>query len=229
MSLVGFIHAKARAFVVFLFSLLALGILILTTLAAGICPTDGYLFLLLAGVLLMAVAIPFHWNGKKWKTGYLISFLLNSVGSGLSVSALFVAKQLREEFLTRLLAALPATGILFLVYLMLQIFHKTKKVTVTIACLLNAALTIGLMVLWIAHGYPSFSFAFFCSLVSFFYLCVFGVTVNHEERSLLRDVSFGSFGSFIILTVVVVFILSEGEILDGLDAPDLGGRKKKKK
>jgi len=119
---------------------------------------------------------------------------------------------------------------LLLVYLMLQTFNKTKKVTVTVACIVNGAVTVALTVFWITYGWLIFSFGFFCSLISFFYLCVFGITVNHDERSVLRDISFGSFGSFIIITVVVIFILSEGEILEGLDGFDVGvGSSKSKK
>ncbi len=227
MSLMNYLHTKARGFVVFLFAEIALGLLILSTTVS--CSIFEKWYGLAGGVVLMLAAIPFHWNGKKWNAGYMVSFLLNSVGSGMSVSALFVAKGMSIDLPQLLLAAIPAAGILLLVYLMLQIFHS-KGSTVAIATVLNIALTVSLIVLWIIYGYRFYCFAFFCSLISIFYLCVYGITEEHEERSLLRDISFGSFGSFIILTVVVIFILSEGEILDGLE-PDvnLGGRGKKTK
>jgi transposase len=63
-----------------------------------------------------------------------------------------------------------------------------------------------------------------------FYLCVFGVTVGYDERSVWRDVSYGSFGTFVIVTVVVIVVLSGGDVLDGagLDV-DIGGKEKKKR
>lgn len=226
MSIITFLHTKARAFVVFLFSVISLGVLVLSTLLATAVFQKWYG--LVVGVVLMLCAIPFHWIGKTDKWGYLLSFLLNTVANGFSVSAYYLSKSIPLDPYSLLLAAVPAAGVLLLVYLMLQIFGKTKKITVTVACVLNALLTIALAVLWVLYGSVLFSFGFFCSLLSFFYLCVFGITVNHDERSVLRDVSFGSFGTFIILTVVVIFVLSEGDILDGLDF-DIGGDGKRKK
>ena len=116
-----------------------------------------------------------------------------------------------------ILSAVPAIVVLFLVYIMFQNFHKAKKMTVGVGATINILLLVVSVVLWIINNAGFFSFCFFCLLISLFYLCVFGITLNHEERFVLRDISFGSFGSFIIITVVVIFILSEGEILENLD------------
>lgn len=229
MSILNFLNTKAKAFVVFLFSLIALVLFILSTLVATAICKESYG--LIIGIALMILAILLHCAGKKHYWGYLSSFLINAIANGFSVSAYYFSANIEMDLYHLFFAVIPAVGILFLVYVMLQTFHKTKRVTVTIACIVNALLILTLMVLWIMHGYVIFSFGFFCSLISFFYLCVFGITINHDERSVLRDISFGSFGSFIILTVVVIFILSEGEILDGFDVPDLelGKAKNKKK
>ena len=177
----------------------------------------------------MIVAIPFHCKGKKMLWGYLASFIINSVASGFVVSAYYLKREIVLDIYNLLIGAIPASAIVFLVHLMLQSFNKTKKVTITVAAIINAVLTITAIVFWIMHGNVVFSFGFFCSLISFFYLCVFGITINHDERAVLRDISFGSFGSFIIISVVVIFILSEGEILDGLDFGSGNGSKKCKK
>lgn len=221
-----FLNTKARPFVVFLASLVALGCLVLFTLLGVAAFTEWYG--LIAGILCMLLAIPCHLLAKKHEVGYLIAFLLNSVGSGFSVSAYYACSGIRSNGAAMLVGALAASGVLFLVYLMLQSFGKTKKVTVTVAVVLNILLLIAAAVLWIVIGGALYSFGFFSLLVSLFYLGVFGVTVNHEERSLLRDISFGSFGSLIILTVVVAVVLSEGDLADGLDL-DLGGDGSKKK
>lgn len=109
---------------------------------------------------------------------------------------------------------------------MLQTFSKTKKATITTAAIINGLLMAVAISLWILRDAGFYSFGFFSLLISLFFLCVFGITIKHDERSVLRDVSFGSFGSFIILTVVVIAILSEGEILDGF-APDVDKKSKK--
>ena len=100
---------------------------------------------------------------------------------------------------------------------MLHSFKRSKTVTVIVAVILNTVLSVLAIVFWINDGSVAFSFAFFCSLISFFYLCVFGITVNHDERSVFRDISFGSFGSFIIISVVGAFLISDGELIESLD------------
>ena len=203
--MLNYLNTKSKAFVVFVFSLSFMGI------------------------FMMIIAIPFHWNGKKMPWGYLASFIINSVASGFVVSAYYLKNQAVLNIYELLIATIPAAAIVFLVYLMLQNFNKAKKITITVAGIINAVLTITAIVFWIMHGNVVFSFGFFCSLISFFYLCVFGITINHDERSVLRDISFGSFVSFIIISVVVIFILSEGEILDGFDCFGGGDDTKKRK
>ena len=222
-----YLNTKAKAFVVFVFSLSFIGVFVLSSLfATQICQKW---YGLVIGIAMMIIAIPFHCNGKKVLWGYLISFIINSVASGFVASAYYLENKIVLDIYNLLIGAIPAAVIICLVYLMLQNFNKTKKVTITVAAIINAVITITAIVFWIMHGNVVFSFGFFCSLISFFYLCVFGITINNDERLVFRDISFGSFGSFIIISVVVIFILSEGEILDGLDVGGGDGSKKSKK
>lgn len=221
------LNNKEKPFVVFFFSLIAIGIFILITLFANFVCHKWYG--LIVGVLLMLSAIPFHIFGKKNKIGYFISFFLNTVGSGFSASGYYVRMDVSVNLYQMILSAVPAIVVLFLVYIMFQNFHKAKKMTVGVGATINILLLVVSVVLWIINNAGFFSFCFFCLLISLFYLCVFGITLNHEERFVLRDISFGSFGSFIIITVVVIFILSEGEILENLDFGLERKRKRKRK
>ena len=222
-----YLNTKAKAFVVFVFALSFIGIFISSSLiATEICQKW---YGLAVGIALMIAAIPFHVKGKKRLWCYLASVVINAVASGFVVSAHYLARERTLDIYSLALGAIPAAAVLFLVYLMLQSFNKTKKVTVTVAVILNAVLTILATVFWIKDGGIIFSFGFFCSLISFFFLCVFGITINHDERSVFRDISFGSFGSVIIISVVVIFILLEGDILDGVDFDISGGDSKKGK
>lgn len=222
-----FLSTKGKAITVFVFSLCFLGFFILSSLVATQICQKWYG--LAVGIALMLLAIPFHRLGKKKPWGYVVSFALNAIGAGFVVSAYYLKIEAVLALFPLLIAAIPAAAILLLVYLMLQSFSKTKTVTLTIAAILNGLLTIATMVLWIIYGDVTYSFAFFCSLISLFYLCVFGITVNHDDRSVFRDISFGSFGSLIIIAVVVIFVISEGEALDGLDFGGSDGSKKSKK
>lgn len=226
MRMINFINTKGRAFVIFLFSLISMGIFVLST---NFAIATGYEFSGIGiAIGLMIVAIPFHILGKKNGIGYLISFLLNSVANGFSVSAYYLVKEVNVSLYEMLMASVFAAGVMVLVYLMLQIFSKSKKVTITIAAIIILVLMAAAVSLWILRDAGFYSFGFFSLLISMFYLCVFGVNINHEKRPVLRDISFGSFGTFVIITVVVLAILSEGEILDGLDF-NLGGDSKRKK
>lgn len=209
------LNTKAKAFVVFVFSLSFMEIFVLSSLfATQVCQKW---YGLAIGIVMTVIAIPFHCKGKKTLWGYLASFIINSLASGFVVSAYYLKAEIVLDVYSMIVGAIPAAAIVFVTFLILQSFSKTKKVTVTVAVILNIILTVTEMVLWIRHGDVVFSFGFFCSLISFFYLCVYAVTINHDERSVFRDVSFGGFGAFIIIAVVVLFILSEGEILEGMD------------
>lgn len=226
MRIIDFINTKGKASVVFLFSLICI---VLFVLSANFAIATGYEFSGIGiGICLMILAIPFHIWGKKNGIGYLVSFLLNSIGNGFSVSAYYLVKEVNISLYEMLMSSVFAAGILLLVYLMLQIFSKTKKVTVTTATIINVVLMAAAIILWILRDAGFYSFGFFSLLISMFYLCVFGININHKKRPVLRDISFGSFGTFVIITVVVLAILSEGEILDGLDF-DLGRKVKRKK
>jgi hypothetical protein len=221
-----FINTKAKAFVVFLFSAVSLGIFVFSTQFAVILCSKWYG--LIVGISLMILAIPLHILAKKLPILYVVSFLVNFIGCGFSVSAYYLTKDLSLSLFELTIAMIPAGAILTLIYLMLQIYSKTKKVTISIAAIINFILLVVVIIYWIRTGDTSFSFGFFCLLISLFHIGVFGVTINHDERPVLRDISYGSFGSFVILTVVVIVILSEGDALEAF-VPDIGGGKKKVK
>ena len=222
-----YLNTKAKAFVVFVFLIIYLGVFILSSLwDTQICQAWSGLVI---GIVMMVIAIPFHCIGKNKLWCYLTSIIINSVASGFIVSAYYITSKIAIDIFSLFIGAIPAVAIIFLVYLMLQTFSKTKKATIIIASIINSALTISATVLWIMYGNVIFSFGFFCSLISFFYLCVFGITINHDERSVFRDISFGSFGSLIIIAVVVIFIISEGDIFDGFDFGGDGSDRKSKK
>ncbi len=221
-----FFNTKAKSFTVLVFSLVCMVLFVLSSVVAmKACEEWNGLFV---GAVLLISAIPFHIWGKKSGICYIISFLLNSIGNGFSVSAYYIVKNVSVSLHEMFISSVFAVSILLLVYLMLQAFSKTKKVTITVVAIINGLMIIVAIVLWITVDAGFFSFGFFSLLISSFFLCVFGITVNHDKRPVLRDISFGSFGTLIILTVVVVTILSEGEMLEAFDF-DIPKKNKKSK
>ncbi|HOB20423.1 MAG TPA: hypothetical protein PK830_02630 [Candidatus Atribacteria bacterium] len=81
--------------------------------------------------------------------------------------------------------------------------------------------------MWVSEGRVLSSYGLFALISASFFIIVNGLTINND-RLVLKDISYGSFGAFIIITLTVALILSEGEILDGLDIPVEGSKKSKK-
>jgi hypothetical protein len=223
---VDYINTKAKALVVFLSALSALAILVSSTLIAA---SFGLRWEGLAiGIVLMILAIPFHKLAKKLPSLYVVSFLMNSIASGFSVSTYYAYKDISPDLFALVIAVLPAGAMLALAYLMVQAFPRVRSKAFPVTALMNIVLLVIAIVFWIRTGWVVFSFGFFALLLSLFYLCVFRTVIDHDERSILKDISFGSFGSFVILTVVVVVILSEGDILE-IGSFDFGSSKRKQK
>lgn len=222
------INTKVKAFIVFVFSALSLGLFLLSTQFAVLVFTKWYG--MIAGAVLMVIAIPFHIGARKIKGLYLVSIALNSIANGFSVSTYYIQRGILVNLVELFFSLAPAIGVLFLVYASLQIYSKTKRFAISISVVLVFLLIIGEVAFWIKTGSIIFSFGFFGLIIALFFICVFGVTINHDERFVLRDISFGCFGSFVILTVVVILILSEGDILDGIfDGAGFSGGGKSKK
>lgn len=220
------IDIRLKPVIVFLSALAAMGIFILSTLfATSVC---AKWYGLCVGIVLMLVAIPIHCQGKKSKLFYALSFLVNSVANGFSVSAYYVSKSIAVSVSEMLKASLLPVLILFLVYLIVQLFPKSKKVVCISAVIVCCVALVTLLVFWIRQGGVLFSFGFFAVLLSVFSLCVMGVTASNR-RNVLRDISFGSFGAFVMISIVVLFILSEGEILEGFDVSGMDDGKNKSK
>jgi len=217
--------SKGKILWVFVLSLSAIGIFILSSyIASRICREY---YGIAVGISLMIIAVPFHLLGKKIPALYLVSYLLNSIGNGFSVSAYYVFREMKVSFFELFASAIPAAACLLIVYLLLGRLGKSKTFTMVIAAVSDLALIVLAIVYWIIKGVPSFGF--FSLLIALFYICVFGITVNNDGRPYLRDVSFGSFGTFIILSVVVIVIISEGDAFDGFDLDIGSGNKKKQK
>ncbi len=217
------INTNLKPIVVFLSLLAAMGIFVVSTLFATSVCTKWYG--LVIGFILMLVAIPIHCFGNKMKIGYALSFLVNSVANGFSLSAYYNSKNIALNAEDMLKACVLPIALLFVVFLLVQLFPAIKKYICAVGVVIGCTMLVAFMVLWIKSTTVLFSFSFFSVLLSLFSHCVMAVTANNK-RDALRDISFGSFGAFIIISLVVLFIITEGEILEGFD---VGGGESGKK
>ena len=215
MFLLKYLQSKPKSLIILLSSLSSIALFIISCFSAVlICNNFSGIVI---GIILMICAIPLHCSGKKHNIYYLISFLLNSIANGFTASAYYITAKISFNIIEILIAIIPGVIILTFVYLMIQVFNKSKRPVLIFASIINVILLITFIALWITLNKLMFSFAFFCSLISIFYLCVFGTVINHNNRNVFRFISFGSFGLFIMISFVVLLIISEGEILDGAD------------
>lgn len=209
-----FSKKNGKPFVVFAFTIIAYVLFALSTIfALSIC---NEWYGLVIGAILMILAVPIHIFAKKHKLFYILSYALNTMGSGFAVSAYYLEKQLtiipENLFLPMLIPAIVS----LVTYLLVRLLPKIKKFVLAVSTIGTIAILIALAVLWIKNGYEFYSFAFFNSVFTLFYVVVDAVTVGEYDRLVIRDISFGSFGIFLVIAFVVIFIISEGEILDGV-------------
>ena len=152
---------------------------------------------------------------------------MNGVGTGFAISAYYIVKEKPVSVSGLIFVSLIAAAIYTLANLLIYLFRK-KNTFIMLFGIAVGILLILSVTFWIIRGGFLYSFGFFTSLLLLFFLSVTAVTIDHPERVALRDLSFGAFGSFVVAALVVVAILSEGDIVDGVDIADATKKGNKK-
>lgn len=175
---------------------------------------------------LMLAAIPVHCLAYRKKTKvthphlWLLTYLMNSVASGFSVAAFYLHGSCPVKAGAILLGMLPAMAVMTAASLVLIVLPAHKKLVLWMAGLLAAALAIAAWIPAVWPLQPQRSAMFFGALMAIFYLVTWGLTIGREARPVLRDISFGSFGAAILVGLVVLVIITEGDALDYADFGD---------
>lgn len=184
---------------------------------------------ILVGIPLMIAAIPLHRFGKKQKLLYFLSYLFNSTACGFSASAYYITAKVNAELGELFAAALIVIVFLFIATVMYFFTTSVFKFACITLCTLDIALGAFAVYGWVTEGDAFFSFLFFSCIVAFFYIFAIQTAAKeYETCEILRTVSLHSFGIFILVTVIVILIISEGDGLDGFDLGDIGSGKSKK-
>ena len=185
---------------------------------------------IIVGVIMMVAAIPLHRFGKKQNLLYFLSFLFNSAGCGFSASAYYITQKINAELGELFAAALIAIVFLFIASVVYCFTTSAFKVACIMLCVLDVAIAAFAVYGWVTDGNAFFSFLFFSCLVAFFYIFAMQTAAKeYETCEIMRTISLHSFGIFILVTVIVILIISEGDGLDGLDLGDTGSGNSKKK
>lgn len=209
------------------------------------------MYSLIAGVLLSAAAIPFHIVGGSTKASpirkyrrlfYVISILLNAVGSAFCMTAYYIHLATTPPPSVLFAAVLPSAVIYALTALLMQAKpHRYALLTGALAAL-TLALLIAAIVFWVRNDNKVFfSFCFFNLLWTLISTVALHFACTDEGSPALRFASFASFGILLGVAAIVLVILvcaggdcdCDGSCCDcgdcgcrGKEAPTTRGKKK---
>lgn len=192
---------------------------------------------LIAAAMVMLGAIPVHCAGTRRRRAnprqrqswwWAVSAGMNALSGGLAVAAFHLHTQRPAEWAALMTGLLPGLAVLTLAALLLSLLPGVKKPLLIGLTVADAALIAAQFL----HPAGTWA-AVFGLLAALCGLLALALTAGRSGRFVLRDVSFGSFGAAMLIGMVVLVIITEGDALDGLDlsgmdVPDSGQPAKKK-
>ena len=162
--------------------------------------------------ILVMTSILFYLLGKKANIFYIITYLLNTVGVGLSISAYYTVKNFTINYTSFLPSTLICIFFLIVSSLLIK-FGKHSKNLFKILIILNSIILFVLVIFWIKNSTQVFySMSFFLFVHTIFYLLFFNSLKN--DLNMYKDLSKYSFGIYFTITMIVLVIITEGEFID---------------
>jgi hypothetical protein len=181
---------------------------------------------LIIGIFMMMIGILIYQLGKKNQIFYQLTFFLNMVAIGFSITAYYVLKAYSLTLKDFLVAILVSTGILILFSLSsrINLLKNHHKLFLAIFILVSFIVSLAL---WLSSDlFTGLSF-YFLNITYFFMIGIVSTPDSFKELS--KEMAWVSFGAFILISIIVLIVLSEGEVLSGVDGISLNGSKKRKK
>lgn len=180
---------------------------------------------LIIGVIFMAVGIVLYGLGKRQPFTFYLSFLFNMTGVGLSITSYYVFKEYSLTLYDYIFAIIVSLSLLigFSLLTLLKAFNRHIKWLLAGIILISFITS---LVLWLSSNQFS-GLSFYYLNVTYFFMVGIISSIN-SAKDLSQEMAFISFGAFILISIIVIIIISEGEALNGLDGADFGPRKKKK-
>ena len=184
-----------------------------------IYPEFSYLGLII-GAALMIIAIPLHVVGKDFWPFYFISFTFNSIAIGFSITSYYVFK----EYPLELIDFFTAISVSLLVLMFfgaistLPFYRKHPKLYTALFIFISFVAS---LILWISNDSFSGLTFYFLNVVYFFMIGMIAASDNQKDLS--KEMSLVMFGAFVLISIIVLIIISEGEALSGMDFDLSGG------
>jgi hypothetical protein len=196
-----------KTLLTFIFSVLSLFLLFVS---CNIISDNIHKYIdVIIGIIISISAIFFHKRRKKLT--YVICIILNSIGNGFCVSALFSHYEVGASVEIVAKGILSALVLITLVFLISYFTGLKTSKAVGIALILNVALLILFFVLWIIYDSMIYPISFCSLIISSGYLFAFKISIESSKRNVMRDISLGSFGIFVSVAIIVLFVIIGGE------------------
>lgn len=180
----------------------------------------------IVSVVVILISIIIHKMGIETTALYGLSFTINSLATGISLSAFYVY---REEIVSSdVIIQVAGVAITVLVIMaLLNGITKIKMVRMTFLVVFLIGSIITTLILWIENNEVFYSLLFFVFIfVDFHVWGFYKETILMEEY--YRQKSSISFGVYILITIVVLIVLSEGDILEASAIPIFDGKDNQK-
>ena len=188
---------------------------------------------LLVATLILCLCVPRMWRLQRTRgrdIPYMAVCAVNAAANGFCIAAYYTATGQTLK-LSTMLYAIVATVLLFGVMLVAGwLLRRHPAALLWTMLLLFVAFMAVCIWQWIAGTDAIASFGFFAGVVgAAFSLFLLNGLTKHEK--FWKNAAWGSFGAGVIVFFVVLVLLSEGELLEGLldVVPDGGGGKRRRK
>lgn len=237
-----FFQTKYRAPVIFIVATLTTALFTFCTHLCALHVPEWYG--LLVGGALTLLAIPFHLLGSRSSPAYLLPFLLNTAGMGFCAGAYYTTSGVCAAYSHLFPVTVIPLALVLILALFLIALPQHKEPIVAVFIILEIGLIITAGVFWGIRGGDFYAFALFSLAISLFYTAVCALTVGEPERRFARDISFGSFGAFLLVGAVALIAVvavaggdgcdcdcdcSDGCDCSGCDCGGSGDKKQRKK
>lgn len=181
---------------------------------------------LIIGVCFMILGVILYQFGHKNEIFYQITFVVNMIGVGLSITAYYVLKAysltFRDYVVAFIVSLLVLTG--FSLLSRLELIKKHHKLFLGFYIAISFIVSLSL---WLSSDMFTGLTFYFLNVIYFFMIGIVSTPESFKEIS--KEMAWISFGAFILVSIIVLIILSEGEVLSGMDGISFNSSPKKKK
>lgn len=215
---------KSNRFLLVLYVIVAF-VLISVSVAFGIEQFTKWVGIGL-GACITLLALVVHLIGNDITFTHLISFVMNSIAVGFSISSFYIYIEKTVELTDYLTASfIGITAVI--AYLILTAPKAVKDYRKSYGLFFIGITFVFASTVWIQNHQPLYSLLFFYMIILNFYVG-FSLFANDSLTEFLKYMSIGSFGSYIIVSIIVLVIITEGQALEGFDGFGGFGSGKKK-